>query len=366
MSAGLIIQLIAICVASSCSILGTFLVLKSMAMISDAITHTILLGIVVAFFMVHDLSSPLLIVGAGIVGVLTVYLIELLNSTRLMKEDSAIGVVFPLLFSIAVILISKYASNIHLDVDAVLLGELAFTPFNTTKIFGITVAKGLVSTFSIFIINLLFIVIFFKELKISTFDKALAATLGMKPVLIHYILMSLVSMTSVASFEAVGSILVVAFMIGPPITAYMLTNKLKIMIFLSIILGAVSSILGFFFATVWDVSIAGMIAVVIGVIFIFVLIISPKKGLISTFRRKKKQKVEFSTKILLIHIFNHSNTESEKEECGIDTMEYHLRWNRRFFNKILERAKERKFIYIDSGIFKISDKGKEYIQYKHI
>ena len=121
MSAGLIIQLIAICVASSCSILGTFLVLKSMAMISDAITHTILLGIVVAFFMVHDLSSPLLIVGAGIVGVLTVYLIELLNSTRLMKEDSAIGVVFPLLFSIAVILISKYASNIHLDVDAVLL-----------------------------------------------------------------------------------------------------------------------------------------------------------------------------------------------------------------------------------------------------
>ena len=299
--------------------------------------------------MVHDLSSPLLIVGAGIVGVLTVYLIELLNSTRLMKEDSAIGVVFPLLFSIAVILISKYASNIHLDVDAVLLGELAFTPFNTTKIFGITVAKGLVSTFSIFIINLLFIVIFFKELKISTFDKALAATLGMKPVLIHYILMSLVSMTSVASFEAVGSILVVAFMI-----------------FLSIILGAVSSILGFFFATVWDVSIAGMIAVVIGVIFIFVLIISPKKGLISTFRRKKKQKVEFSTKILLIHIFNHSNTESEKEECGIDTMEYHLRWDRRFFNKILERAKERKFIYIDSGIFKISDKGKEYIQYKHI
>ena len=359
MSAGLIIQLIAICVASSCSILGTFLVLKSMAMISDAITHTILLGIVVAFFMVHDLSSPLLIVGAGIVGVLTVYLIELLNSTRLMKEDSAIGVVFPLLFSIAVILISKYASNIHLDVDAVLLGELAFAPFNTTKIFGITVAKGLVSTFSIFIINLLFIVIFFKELKISTFDKALAATLGMKPVLIHYILMSLVSMTSVASFEAVGSILVVAFMIGPPITAYMLTNKLKIMIFLSIIFG-------FFFATVWDVSIAGMIAVVIGVIFIFVLIISPKKGLISTFKRKKKQKVEFSTKILLIHIFNHSNTKSEKEECGIDTMEYHLRWDKRFFNKILERAKERKFIYIDSGIFKISDKGKEYIQYKHI
>jgi len=134
------IQLIAIMVASACSILGTFLVLKSMAMVSDAITHTILLGIVVAFFAVHDLNSPLLIVGAGIVGVLTVYLVELLNSTRLVKEDSAIGVVFPLLFSIAVILISKYAGNVHLDVDSVLLGELAFAPFNRIEIFGFSVA----------------------------------------------------------------------------------------------------------------------------------------------------------------------------------------------------------------------------------
>ena len=137
------IQLIAIMVASACSILGTFLVLKSMAMVSDAITHTILLGIVVAFFMVHDLNSPLLIVGAGIVGVMTVYLVELLNSTRLVKEDSAIGVIFPLLFSIAVILLSKFAQNVHLDVDSVLLGELAFAPFNRVAIFGLSIPKGL-------------------------------------------------------------------------------------------------------------------------------------------------------------------------------------------------------------------------------
>lgn len=362
MSAGLTIQLIAICVAGSCSILGTFLVLKSMAMVSDAITHTILLGIVIAFFMVHDLSSPFLIVGAGIVGVLTVYLVELLNSTRLVKEDSAIGVVFPLLFSIAVILISKYASNVHLDVDSVLLGELAFAPFNTTKIFGVTVVKGLVTTFGIFLINFLFVVIFFKELKISTFDRVLAATLGMKPILIHYMLMSLVSMTSVASFEAVGSILVVAFMIGPPITAYLLTNNLKIMMFLSVVLGAISSVIGFYLASAWDVSIAGMIAVVIGAIFIVVLIVSPKSGLVSTFRRKKNQKIEFSTKMLLIHILNHKDTAEEKEECGIDTMEYHLRWEKSFFEKISEKAKDRKLIYVDNGIFKISDKGREYIR----
>ena len=263
MNFSLEIQLIAIMVASACSILGTFLVLKSMAMVSDAITHTILLGIVVAFFAVHDLNSPLLIVGAGIVGVLTVYLVELLNSTRLVKEDSAIGVVFPLLFSIAVILISRYAGNVHLDVDSVLLGELAFAPFNRIQIFGFSIAKGLVATFIVFLINLSFVVIFFKELKISVFDKALAITLGMKPILIHYMLMSLVSMTAVSSFEAVGSILVVAFMIGPPITAYLLTDKLKVMIGLSLVLGAVASIIGFHFARFFDISIAGSIAVVI-------------------------------------------------------------------------------------------------------
>ncbi|BBM41528.1 ABC transporter [Leptotrichia shahii] len=153
MNFSLEIQLIAIMVASACSILGTFLVLKSMAMVSDAITHTILLGIVVAFFAVHDLNSPLLIVGAGIVGVLTVYLVELLNSTRLVKEDSAIGVVFPLLFSIAVILISRYAGNVHLDVDSVLLGELAFAPFNRIQIFGFSIAKGLVATFIVFLLK---------------------------------------------------------------------------------------------------------------------------------------------------------------------------------------------------------------------
>ena len=355
------IQFIAIMVASACSILGTFLVLKSMAMVSDAITHTILLGIVVAFFAVHDLNSPLLIVGAGIVGVLTVYLVELLNSTRLVKEDSAIGVVFPLLFSIAVILISRYAGNVHLDVDSVLLGELAFAPFNRIQIFGFSIAKGLVATFIVFLINLSFVVIFFKELKISVFDKALAITLGMKPILIHYMLMSLVSMTAVSSFEAVGSILVVAFMIGPPITAYLLTDKLKVMIGLSLVLGAVASIIGFHFARFFDISIAGSIAVIIGVIFLLTLIFSPKKGLIFTINRKKSQKMAFSLRILLIHLSNHANTKKEKDECGVETIENHLRWSKSFLKKVIDKAEKSKYIYVDNGVFKLSERGEKVV-----
>ena len=304
----------------------------------------------------------MLIVGAGIVGVLTVYLVELLNSTKLVKEDSAIGVVFPLLFSIAVILISKYAGNVHLDVDSVLLGELAFAPFNRVQIFGFSVAKGLVTTFVIFLINLSFVVIFFKELKISVFDKALAITLGMKPVLIHYMLMSLVSMTAVSSFEAVGSILVVAFMIGPPITAYLLTDKLKVMIVLSLVLGAVASIIGFHFARFFDISIAGSIAVAIGIIFLLTLIFSPRKGLIFTISRKKSQKMVFSVRILLLHLSNHVNTKQEKDECGIDTIDNHLRWNKGFLKKVIGKAKKEKYIYVDGTVYKLSEKGEKYLQ----
>ena len=242
MEMNLEILLTAIVVSSACALLGVFLVLKSMSMMSDAITHTILLGIVIAFFITHDLNSPFLILGASIVGVLTVYLINMLNSTRLVKEDSAIGIIFPFLFSIAVILITKFAGNIHLDIDTVLLGELAFVPFNRTDIFGLDIPKGLFSTLIILVINSGFILIFFKELKLSTFDKALAATLGFYPVLINYVFITLVSVTVVGSFEAVGSILVVAFMIGPATTAYLLSDKLNVMILISILIVILASV----------------------------------------------------------------------------------------------------------------------------
>ena len=270
MSINIEILLTAIMVSSACALLGVFLVLKSMAMVSDAITHTILLGIVIGFFIVHDLNSPFLILGASIIGVLTVYLIDMLILTKLVKEDSAIGIIFPFLFSIAVILISKFLGNVHLDIDAVLLGELAFIPFDRITLFGNSIPKGLLSTFIILLINLSFVTIFFKELKLTTFDKALAATLGFFPIVLNYIFITLVSVTVLGSFEAVGSILVVAFMIGPAITAYLLTDRLHLMILLSIFIGIISSVLGFYISIYLDISIAGTIAVTIGFIFLII------------------------------------------------------------------------------------------------
>ena len=276
MSANLTIQLIAILISISCSLLGVFLVLKSMSMLTDTISHTVLLGIVLSFFVVHDLSSPFLIVGATLVGLFTVYLVELLKNTYLIIEDAAIAVVLSILFSIAVILISKYTANIHLDIDAVLLGELAFAPFYKIEIFGMNIVKGILTSGIILILNIIFISTFFKELKISTFDKTLASVLGLFPTLVHYLLMTLVSVTAVVSFDAVGATLMISFMIGPAATAYLVAKNLKAMIFYSILVGCLSSIIGFHLARFLDVSISGSIAVVIGLIFFITLILKRK------------------------------------------------------------------------------------------
>ncbi|SHK06859.1 manganese/zinc/iron transport system permease protein [Clostridium amylolyticum] len=328
MNPDLEIQLIAIIVAVACSLPGVFLVLRKMSMMSDAITHTILLGIVAAFFMVNDLSSPLLIVGAAVVGVITVFLTEVLNSTKLVSEDSAIGIVFPFLFSIAIIIISRYAGSVHLDTDSVLLGELAFAPFNRLKVFGLDIgAKAIYSMGAILIINILFVVLFFKELKIVTFDPALAAVLGFSPVLVHYALMTIVSVTAVGAFESVGSILVIAFMIGPPVTAYLITDDLKKMIMLSAFIGAINAVIGYQFASLLDVSIAGSMALITGVSFLLVFIFAPERGLVTTLRRRKSQKILFAEKSMLFHIFNHENEQDAALECGVNTIHHHLHWN---------------------------------------
>mgnify|MGYP000991484337 CR=1 FL=1 len=360
MSPSFEIQLIAIIVAAACALPGVFLVLRKMSMMSDAITHTILLGIVLAFFITKDLSSPLLIIGAAFMGVITVWLTETLNQTRLLSEDSAIGIVFPFLFSVAIILITRYAGSVHLDTDSVLLGELAFAPFDRFIIGGKDIgAKAIYSTGTLLLINLVFIGLFLKELEIVTFDPVAAATLGFTPAVVHYGLMTLVSLTTVGAFQAVGSVLVVAFMIGPPATAYLLTNKLKKMLLFSGLIGAINGILGYQLAAWLDVSIAGSMAVVTGIIFLIVFIFAPERGLITVLSRRANQKIDFSMKAFLFHIANHEGSLKEAEEAGTGTVLMHMNWDEKFTADIIERLKKAGYIQINQGIIKLTPLGRE-------
>ena len=357
MSAAFEIQLIAVIISVACALPGTFLVLRKMSMMSDSITHTILLGIVLAFFLTHDLNSPFLIAGAALMGVVTVWLTETLTKTRLLSEDSAIGFVFPLLFSIAIILITRYAGSVHLDTDSVLLGELAFAPFDRMIIFGKNGAAGLdigakaiYTSGVLLLLNAILITVFYKELKVVTFDPLLASVLGFSPAIIHYGLMTLVSLTAVGAFEAVGSVLVVAFMIGPPVTAYLLTDDLKTMLLLSALFGALSGILGYQSASLFDVSIAGSMAAATGLIFAFVFILAPKRGLISVLIRRKRNRIEYAQTTLLFHICNHQNGTDEQQENGLNSIPEHLHWNQKKLGKTIYALIRNEKLSIKQGL----------------
>lgn len=351
------IQLIASLVAVACAIPGTFLVLRKMAMISDAISHSILPGIVLGFFITHDLNSPLLILLAALTGIITVILVEYIQKTGLVKEDTAIGLVFPALFSIGVIMIAKNANDVHLDIDAVLLGELAFAPFDRLIIRGTDVGpKSLWIVGTILLITVTLLITFFKELKVSTFDKGLAATLGFSPAIIHYGLMSVSSVTTVGAFDAVGAILVVALMIAPAATAYLLTTDLKKMLALAIGSGIFSAIFGYWVAHWLDTSIAGSITTVLGLVFLLVYLFAPTKGIIAVIYREKQQRVEVFLLTFLLHLKNHD----EESERHVNHLNEHINWQKVRAKSVLDLAQKNNMIYIENSIVSLTLKGDEF------
>ena len=356
-SAQIEIQLIASIVAIACAIPGTFLVLRKMALISDAISHSILPGLVLGFFITHDLNSPLLIVMAALSGVVTVVLVEFIQKTKLVKEDTAIGLVFPVLFSIGVIMIAKNANDVHLDTDAILLGELAFAPFDRFLVDGSDLGPKslwIIGTILVITIGLLFA--FFKELKISTFDAGLATALGFSPIMIHYGLMSVASITIVGSFDAVGAILVVALMIAPAATAYLLTDNLKRMLGLSVIFGVFSAIAGYWLAHWLDASISGSMTTILGIVFLIVYLFAPKRGLISVLYRNKQQQIEVSLLTFLLHLNNHQ----EISERHINHLNEHINWRRVKSKSVLDLALKNNMITIEKSIISLTDKGKNF------
>ncbi|GIN60834.1 manganese transport system membrane protein MntD [Robertmurraya siralis] len=274
-----------------CGITGCFLILRRLAMLADAISHTVLLGMVLAFLISQSLNGFYMLIGAAAIGVLTAVFVQLLHSSGI-QEDASIGVVFTFLFAVGVILLSLYADHVHLDVDHALMGEITFVPWDLVKWgFLPELPKAFLMLTTVLIINLLIIILFYKELKITSFDPQMAAAIGVPVLLIHYILMGMVSMTTVASFDSVGAILVVAMLIAPGASAYLLTDKLNIMLIMSALLGVAAAIIGYYLASWLDVSISGSMATVNGVIFAIFFFFAPHKGVLSKRWSQRKLKL---------------------------------------------------------------------------
>ncbi len=354
------IIILACVVAVACALPGVFLVLRKMAMMSDAISHSILLGIVLAFFYTKTLASPLLILGATLMGLITVSLTEMIFRTKKVKEDASIGLVFPFLFAFAVILINLYASDVHIDTDAVLLGEIAFAPFNRLILSGVDVGpQALWVIGAILLFNVAFIKTFYKELKLATFDPGLAASLGFSPAIIHYSLMGMVSITAVGSFDAVGSILVVALMIAPPAAAYMLTRCLSSMLYLSAGIGVLSAITGYFVAHILDASIAGSMAGMSGVFFGLVLLFAPQRGLLAKVLLHSRQKLQFAMELMLVHLLHHEGTAVEKQENTIMDIKRHMKWSDVFRLRVITKAVREGLITRTKGKLFLTNLGRD-------
>lgn len=264
-------------VAATGALLGSFLVLRKISMIGDAISHAVLPGIVLAFLVSGSRASVPMLIGAALIGIFTTVLIEFLSKKGKMQSDASIGVAFTFLFAVGVILLSVFAGKVDLDQDCVLYGEIAFVPFELVG----AIPYSVIILMPVFIIVLIAILIGFKGLALTTFDPVYAASVGISTAFWHYFLMAAVSLTTVVSFESVGAILVVAFLVVPAATAYLLTNRLATMLVYAVVIGILCSILGYFLAVWINGSIAGSMTTVMGVVFLLALLFAPKQGLIA-------------------------------------------------------------------------------------
>jgi manganese/zinc/iron transport system permease protein len=442
-------------VAISGALLGTFLLLRKMSLTSDALSHTILLGIVAAFLIMvnvfhqtPDLSSPWLIVGAALAGVGTVILTELIYKSGLVKQDAALGLAFPLLFAVSIILISRYVDNIHLDQDAVIVGEIGVTWANTNahclencdevvvtpdsplaetgrqcincqsdgihprsdeaifeeycsncgtytasqawsaglidqKPTSVFFPKSITVMGVITLINLLFVTLLYKELKLSTFDAALAKALGFRPGVIHYGLMMLVSVTAVGAFDAVGSVLVIAFFIIPPAAAYLLTDRLSRMLVISPIIGGLGAYTGYDLArgnflgiihlsdllkwldkviglggyTTWNTSISASMVIMIAFFFVVAWVFSPRYGLILMAIRRQSQRRNFADQIVLGHIYHHQDTPEAADELAVKDFHTHFKWSKTKMQSVMTRLRALNHVQIHDNFVALTERG---------
>ncbi|HEY9593883.1 MAG TPA: metal ABC transporter permease, partial [Spirochaetia bacterium] len=324
-----------------------------------AISHAILPGIVAGFFLGGSLSSPLPIVGAVAASMATVFLTEILYKTRLVKSDSAIGIVFPAMFSLGVILVTLYAGNVHLDTDAVLLGEIAFAPLDRTEILGLSLPRSLVRMGIILVVNLVLLALFFKELKLSTFDPGMAASLGFAPAALNLGLMLTTSVTAVGAFDSVGAILVVALMIAPASAALLLTDRLSRMLLYASLIAIVSSVAGFFLALFLDAGIAGAMATMTGLAFLLAFLFAPKRGMLVRAFVRRRMRRELDVTMLVVHLLHHEETPGAETECMAGHLTEHIDWKEETARVVVEKAVAAGLIERHGDILSLKERGRD-------
>lgn len=275
-------------VATAAGLLGPFLVLRRVALMSDAVSHAVLPGIVVVFLLFGSRAPMAVIAGAAVFAVICVLGIDALRGTGLVKSDAAIALVFPALFSLGVLGVTRYASGVHLDLDSTIYGEIAFVPFRSLSYpGGIELARSIVVSGLVALADALFVFLLFKELKATSFDPGWSRTARIPPRVLGTGLLVMVAVTAVTAFDAVGAILVVTLLIVPAAAAQLLADRLWHVIAIAVGLGWIAAIAGHETALAWDASIAGCMGLACGALFVLALVLGPKHGVLARARARR-------------------------------------------------------------------------------
>jgi ABC-type Mn2+/Zn2+ transport system permease subunit/Mn-dependent DtxR family transcriptional regulator len=274
-----------------------------MSLMGDAIAHAVLPGLVIAFVFSGSLNIVPLFIGAAVIGLLTTFLTQTLHQYGRVPTDASMGVVFTSLFALGVVLLKRYVTGLHFDVSCVWEGSLANAALDTVQFAGWELPRQLRTVLPVVLLNLAVVLVFWKELKISSFDAELSTSMGFSATAMHYLLMALVAVTTVASFEAVGSILVVAMLIVPPATAQLLCDRLGRMVVVACVFAVLSSVLGYWLAARWNVSPAGAMAVVAGAMYGLVVLLAPRYGIVSTLARNMQTTLRILREDLLLMLY---------------------------------------------------------------
>ena len=287
-------MLVLFAVAVSAALVGCFLILRKMSMLANALSHTILIGIIIAFLITREsmtdhgstgtLDIRAMLIASLFTGIGTAFLTQFLTKVVRLQEDASIGLVFTTLFALGIILVTLLTRNVHIGTEVV-MGNVDALHWNDCHL-----------VYTILLLNAALIIFFLKEYKITTFDSGLSQALGFSTLFFDYLLMIQVSATAVGAFRAVGVLMVLAFLTGPALTARLLTHDLKKMLLLAIALGSLASVVGVALSrhilTVYGVALstAGVVVCVIVFLYLLSMIFSPERGIISYFQFRKKIK----------------------------------------------------------------------------
>lgn len=339
------IYLTVISIAAACSLSGVFLVIRRMAMMADAISHSVLPGLVAAYVIAQGPNVLAGVIGAAAAGLASVILVEAATRSGRLKDDAAIGLVFPTLFALGVLIVSRSYGNVHIDADSVLYGELVLAPLDSIRFNGFNLGpKAMWIGLALLIVNALFLLIFWKPLKASSFDEDHSRSLGLSTNALHLALMTLVSITAVGAFSAVGAIMAVALIVAPAATALLLVRRMGLIVLLSLIFGVTGSLIGARVAYASDISISGCIAVALGVQFALAACFASERGLVSQFVDQRRRRAKFAAEALVIHLSTHEGTASYAEESTPAHLSAELGWTPQQIATALNQASRRGWI----------------------